>query len=214
MRSPISSNRLERPRAIAATDAVLTAVHADAVSSASQTLRTAKASPALRDSFVVQRGVETTTRIPRHQAVTMWTRSADRAPSYGPCDKAWTSARHLPTPCPHSALSRPHPHRFCNSDSCERQRHRLRPVSGLLRHPRKSVYGIHRPINAVIPRGMRETTTLPEARKKLISLKCSFTLDGRLDRALSHAQVRPSRTGVSCLGRGRGTSPGPSRSRR
>ena len=29
-------------------------------------------------------------------------------------DKAWTSARHLPTPCPHSALSRPHPHRFNN----------------------------------------------------------------------------------------------------
>ena len=28
--------------------------------------------------------------------------------------KAWTSARHLPTPCPHSALSRPHPHRFNN----------------------------------------------------------------------------------------------------
>ena len=29
-------------------------------------------------------------------------------------DKAWTSARHLPTPCPHSPLSRPHPHRSNN----------------------------------------------------------------------------------------------------
>ena len=27
-------------------------------------------------------------------------------------DKAWTSAAHLPTPCPHSPPSRPHPHRF------------------------------------------------------------------------------------------------------
>ena len=29
-------------------------------------------------------------------------------------DKAWTSTRYLPTPCPHSPLSRPHPHRSNN----------------------------------------------------------------------------------------------------
>ena len=57
--------------------------------------------PAWANSFVVQRGVETTTRIPRHQAVTMWTRPADRAPSYGPCgqgmDKCAALAHPLPT---------------------------------------------------------------------------------------------------------------------
>ena len=68
-------------------------------------------------------------------------------------DKCTVLAHPLPTPCPHSALSRPHPHRFCNNDSWKRQRHRLRPVPALLRHPRKSVYGILRPIPAVIPRG-------------------------------------------------------------
>ena len=63
------------------------------------------------------RGVETTTRLPRHQAVTMWTRPADRDRPTDRVDKAWTSAPHLPTPSPHSALSRPHPHRFCNNHS-------------------------------------------------------------------------------------------------
>ena len=57
--------------------------------------------PAWANSFVVQRGVETTTRIPRHQAVTMWTHPADRAPSYGPCgqgmDKCAALAHPLPT---------------------------------------------------------------------------------------------------------------------
>ena len=103
--------------------------------------------PVRANSSLVRRNAETTTRAPQRQAVTMWTRPADRV------DKAWTSARHLPTPCPHSALSRPHPHRFCNNDSWKRQRHRRRPVPALLRHPRKSAYGILRPIPAVFPRG-------------------------------------------------------------
>ena len=61
--------------------------------------------------------------------------------------------RPVPTPCPHSTLSRPHPHRFCNNDSWKRQRYRLRSVPALFRHPRKSVYGILRQIPGVIPRG-------------------------------------------------------------
>ena len=73
--------------------------------------------PVRANSSLVQRNAETTTRAPQRQAVTMWTRPADRV------DKAW-----------------------------KRQRHRLRPVPALLRHPRKSVYGILRPIPAVIPR--------------------------------------------------------------
>ena len=56
----------------------------------------------------------------------------------------------FPTACPHSALSRPQPHRFCNNDSSERQR--LQPAPGLLRHPRKSGYGTLRPIAVGIPR--------------------------------------------------------------
>ena len=36
--------------------------------------------------------------------------------------------------------------------SWERQRHRLRPLPGLLRHPRQSVYGIIRSNRGVIPR--------------------------------------------------------------
>ena len=51
------------------------------------------------------------------------------------------------------------PPRFCNNDSWKRQRHRLRPVPALLRHPRKSVYGILRPIPAVIPRSNARNNT-------------------------------------------------------
>ena len=61
--------------------------------------------------------------------------------------------KRLPTPCPHSAPSRPHPHRFCNNDSWERQHHRHQPVPGLLRHPRKSVDGIVQSIPVGVPRG-------------------------------------------------------------
>ena len=59
-------------------------------------------------------------------------------------DKAWTSAKHLPTPCPHSPPSRPPPHRFNNNDSSQRQLHRHRNLPGLFRHPRQSVDGIVR----------------------------------------------------------------------
>ena len=79
----------------------------------------------------------------------MWTRPADRAPPCGPCGQAMEKLR-FPTACPHSALSRPQPHRFCNNDSSERQR--LQPAPGLLRHPRKSGYGTLRPIAVGIPR--------------------------------------------------------------
>ena len=107
-------------------------------------------------------------RPPRHQALRMWPRPSDRAPrppvklragSMDRVGKAWTSPRHLPTPCPHSVLLRPHSHRFCNNESWKRQRHRRRPVPALLRHPRKSVYGILRPIPAVIPRGNARNST-------------------------------------------------------
>ena len=40
-----------------------------------------------------------------------------RAGSTDRVDKAWTSARHLTTPSPHSALSRPRPHRLDNNRS-------------------------------------------------------------------------------------------------
>ena len=81
--------------------------------------------PARANSFLVQRAVETTTRLPRHQAVTMWTRPpvklgqtlrTEHRPT-DRVDKAWTSARHLTTPSPHSALSRPRPHRLDNNRS-------------------------------------------------------------------------------------------------
>ena len=45
------------------------------------------------------------------QAVKMWTRPADRAASFGPRGQA-VEKLHFPTACPHSPLSRPHPHRF------------------------------------------------------------------------------------------------------
>ena len=63
----------------------------------------------------------------------------------------------FPTACPHSALSRPQPHRFCNNDSSERQR--LQPAPGLLRHPRKSGYGTLRPIAVGIPRPIARNNT-------------------------------------------------------
>ena len=65
----------------------------------------------------------------QRQAVTMWMRPANRAPP-----------------------SRPHPHRFCNYDSSRRQRHRLPPHPGLLRHPTQSVYGTERSILVRLPR--------------------------------------------------------------
>ena len=65
-------------------------------------------SPARADSFLVQRTVETTTRLPRHQAVTMWTRppvklgagSAHRAPSYRPCGQGVDKCAALDHPFP------------------------------------------------------------------------------------------------------------------
>ena len=86
----------------------------------------------------------------------MWTRPADRAPPCGPCGQAMEKLR-FPTACPHSALSRPQPHRFCNNDSSERQR--LQPAPGLLRHPRKSGYGTLRPIAVGIPRPIARNNT-------------------------------------------------------
>ena len=65
-------------------------------------------SPARANSFLVQRAVETTTRLPRHQAVTMWTRppvklragSAHRAPSYRPCGQGVDKCAALDHPFP------------------------------------------------------------------------------------------------------------------
>ena len=64
--------------------------------------------PARANSFLVQRAVETTTRLPRHQAVTMWTRppvklgagSAHRAPSYRPCGQGVDKCAALDHPFP------------------------------------------------------------------------------------------------------------------
>ena len=57
--------------------------------------------PVRANSSLVQRNAETTTRAPQRQAVTMWTRPADRAPSCGPCgqgtDKCTALAHPLPT---------------------------------------------------------------------------------------------------------------------
>ena len=57
--------------------------------------------PVRANSSLVRRNAETTTRAPLRQAVTMWTRPADRAPSYGPCgqgmDKCAALAHPLPT---------------------------------------------------------------------------------------------------------------------
>ena len=74
-------------------------------------------------------------------------------------DKAWTRAAHLPTPGPHSALSRPHPHRLCNDDSSERRRRRPRALLGLLRHPRQFVYETNRRIAVGIPRNIARNNT-------------------------------------------------------
>ena len=58
-------------------------------------------SPRAGQLLFVQGDVETTPRPPRPQAVTMWTRPADRAPSYGPCgegmDKCGALAHPFPT---------------------------------------------------------------------------------------------------------------------
>ena len=56
------------------------------------------------------------------------------------------------TPGPHSALSRPHPHRLCNDDPSQRRRRRPRALLGLLRHPRQFVYETNRRIAVGIPR--------------------------------------------------------------
>ena len=95
--------------------------------------------PARANSSVSSKETPRRRRQPsRRQAVTMWTRppvklgagSSDRAP-----------------------LSRLDPHRFCNNDSCERQRHRLQAVPAILRHPRKFVNGTVRSIPVRSPRG-------------------------------------------------------------
>ena len=78
----------------------------------------------------------------------------------------WASARHLPTPCPHSPLSRPHPHRFRNNDSCERRLRRHPAVPGILRHPRKSVTGTIRPN----PRGIPRENAKNNKQQKLLRL--------------------------------------------
>ena len=59
------------------------------------------------------------------QAVKMWTRPADRAASSGPYGQALEKLR-FPTACPHSPLSRPHPHRFNSNHWSKRQLHRHR----------------------------------------------------------------------------------------
>ena len=99
--------------------------------------------PARANSSLVSGAPRLRRRPPRHQALRMWTRPTGRAAPCGPCGQAMEKLR-FPTACPHSPLSRPYPHRFCNSDSWERQRHRLQTVPGLLRHPRKSVDGTTR----------------------------------------------------------------------
>ena len=74
-----------------------------------------------------------------------WTRPADRAASYRTCGQAMEKLT-LPQ------CLRP-------DDSWERQQHRLRPVPGLLGHPRKSVYGILGPGTVGIPRGNPKNNT-------------------------------------------------------
>ena len=86
----------------------------------------------------------------------------------------------FPTACPHSALSRPQPHRFCNNDSSERQR--LQPAPGLLRHPRKSGYGTLRPIAVGIPRPIARNNT-----------HACVTHDEALDRAVRTGQIHDLR---------------------
>ena len=54
--------------------------------------------PVRANSSLVRRNAETTTRAPLRQAVTMWTRPADRAPSYGPCGQGMDKCAALPLP--------------------------------------------------------------------------------------------------------------------
>ena len=73
--------------------------------------------PARANSSVVRRGVEITTTAlatPSGEDVDA-SFGTERRPT-DRVDKPWRSWR-FPTACPHSALSRPHPHRFCNNDS-------------------------------------------------------------------------------------------------
>lgn len=116
-----------------------------------------------------------------------------RAGSTERVGKPWRSWR-FPTACPHSALSRPHRHHFCNNDSSERRRLRLQPVPGLLRHPRHSVYGTIRSNRAGIPR--------EKARNNNISVGASGTIRIRLAlhrvrRYMSHGGVEKQAHGVS-----------------
>ena len=85
------------------------------------------------------------------QVPRMWTRPADRAPPGGPCGQAMEKLR-FPTACPHSALSRPQPHPFCNNDRSKRRWHRLRSVPGLPRPLTQSVYGTIRSNPVGVPR--------------------------------------------------------------
>ena len=104
--------------------------------------------PARASSSVVPRGVETTT------AALVTPSGEDGDASCAPSAvlrSVWASPGEAGA-CPHSALSRPHPHRFCSSDSSARRRHRLAPHPGLLRHPTQSVYGTERSILVGSPR--------------------------------------------------------------
>ena len=71
----------------------------------------------------------------------------------------------FPTTCPHSALSRPHPHRLCSYDSSTRRRHRLAPHPGWLRHPTQSVYGTERSILVGIPRENSGNNTMATSER-------------------------------------------------
>ena len=79
-----------------------------------------------------------------------------------PARFTWTSARHLPAPCPHSP---PSPHNLTASAAAIHGKgHFTRhpPVPGLLRPPRKSVYGIVRPIPVGIPREKARNNSGPD----------------------------------------------------
>ena len=98
--------------------------------------------------------------------MTMWTRPADRAPSYGPCGQGVDKYKALAHPLPALGALAP------TSSPLRQQRFmgkttppaptgsdRLRPAPGLLRHPEQSVYGILRQILAVIPRDKARNNT-------------------------------------------------------
>ena len=129
--------------------------------------------PARANSSLFRGAPRLRRRPSRRQAVTMWTRPSDRAPSYGACGQAMEKLT-LPHRLPTLGALAP-----TSSPLLQQRFMRKAPapaVPALLRHPRKSVYGILRPIHEGVPRGNARNNSPGCSDSPRAGIRCTGTV--------------------------------------